>query len=81
MAAENLAEHERNALGRHIFGHVARLVNYLQSFEVHPHRMSWIGQPAVRKGIGSKQVTVLVVSLRWWNAQQKSHCSATRKCD
>jgi hypothetical protein len=40
---------------------------------MHPHRMRRIGQPAVRKRIARKQVAVLVVIARQWNAGDRNH--------
>src|SRR6202043_1027245 len=66
---QELSSGQNQTLGWGINRHVRRLLNDVETFEMDPHGMSWVGNFAVRESVGRQQVTEFVVILRLGNTQ------------
>ena len=51
----------------------------MHRFEVDPHRMGWVGQPAVRKRLRREQVAEFIVDFGVWNTDHEPRYNAAYK--
>ena len=69
MPHDGLARCENQSLCSWGIALVSGLLDYAESLEMHPHRMSWIGDSAVRKGIRYEKVSELIMD-DWFRYMQ-----------
>lgn len=79
MAEEHLADGENESLSRRVHGGVGGLLQYMQAFEMSPHRVDRIGQPSMRKGIRSQQVAEFVMNRRFRHPDPDGDGGASQK--
>jgi len=68
-----MAECQQQPLGRIVHRCVCGFLVDVKSFEMHPHRMSWIRQTSMGERIGGQQVAEFVMNRRFGNRQYRQH--------
>jgi hypothetical protein len=79
MAKKNLTESKKSALGRRIYGHIGRTLQNPETFKIDPHRMGWISQAAMGKGIRRKKVTIFILHIGHRNSSAQRPKPRTSK--
>ncbi len=67
--AEPLADGQNKSLRGRVHRHVGRLLNDVETLEVHPHGMGRIGHASVSEGVGREQITEFIIPARRGNSK------------
>src|SRR5208283_2840444 len=67
---------ENQALCGRIHRHVGGLLDDVEAFEVDPHGVRGIGEPAVSEGVGCEQIAELIVPARLWDTENRNEAGS-----
>src|SRR5207245_2479986 len=71
MAENSFSRCEEYSLCRKVNRSVSGLLNYVEGFEMNPHRVGWVGQAAMRKSIRSEQIAEVIVDDRFRHRENR----------
>jgi hypothetical protein len=80
MPGDDLARRQNQSLCSWGIALVSGLLDYAESLEMHPHRVSWICDSSVRKGIRYEEISEFIMNDWFRDMQNGQKCNPKKQC-